>query len=56
MCRLISLGIVLTKQVSVKSEMSSETKRVCVACMFFFLSLPAHVKHMSVISEVLQWK
>lgn len=55
MCRLISSGIVLTKQVSVKSEMSSKTKRVCVVCMFF-LSLAAHVKHMSVISKVLQWK
>lgn len=30
MCRLISSGIVLTKQVSVKSEVSSKTKRVCM--------------------------
>lgn len=37
MCRLISSGIVLTKQVSVKSEMSLKTKRLCVACMFFFV-------------------
>ena len=40
MCRLISPGIVLTKQVSVKSEVSSKTKRVCVAvCMFFLCFL-----------------
>lgn len=51
MCRLISSGIVLTKQVSVKSEVSSKTKRVCVCVFFFFFH--AHVKHMSVISEVL---
>lgn len=39
MCRLISPGIVLTKQVSVKSEVSSKTKRACVAvCMFFCVS------------------
>lgn len=39
MCRLISSGIVLTKQVSVKSEMSSKTKRVCVCCFFFYFAL-----------------
>ena len=37
MCRLISSGIVLTKQVSVKSEVSSKTKRVCVCFLVFFL-------------------
>lgn len=62
MCRLISSGIVLTKQVSVKSEVLSKTKRLCVPCMFLccafflFFFLHAHVKHMSVISQVLQWK
>lgn len=59
MCRLISSGIVLTKQVSVKSEVSSKTKRVCMLGFlgfFFLLPLHARVKHMSVISEVLQWK
>ena len=37
MCRLISSGIVLTKQVSVKSEVSSKTKRVCVVCVCFLV-------------------
>lgn len=54
MCRLISVGIVLTKQVSVKSEVLSKTKSPRALCAFFFCSV--HVKHMSVISQVLHWK
>lgn len=53
MCRLISVGIVLTKQVSVKSEVLSKTKSLRALCTFF---CSVHVKHMSVISQVLHWK
>lgn len=56
MCRLISSGIVLTKQVSVKVR--NKKKGVSVFMLFFFPALiffHIHVKHMSVISGVLQW-
>lgn len=57
MCRLISPGIVLTKQVSVKSEVLSKTKRLCEPCMFFLIpstrSCEAYVSHQpSVTVEV----
>lgn len=56
MCRLISVGIVLTKQVSVKSEVLWKNKKGSVHCvLFLFLqrACEAYVSHQpSVTLEV----
>lgn len=54
MCRLISVGIVLTKQVSVKSEVLSKTKSPRALCTFFLQrACEAYVSHQpSVTLEV----